>query len=273
VHACQDVEAAEGFLDHFGLRPAGSAGDRVREVATTFGAFPYENLSKLVKKHRVPAGPERRRLPGEVLADHVTLGTGGTCFALTRLFQVVLARLGLESFPVLCDTRHRAANHCALAVVLDGSLGLVDPGYLLHEPLELMPDVGAPRPSALGARLIAVEGSDRLADLYTLGRWRYRVHLDPVSTVRFEAVWDASFDWTMMNGVHLCVRRGSGYVYVHTVKHNSRTIEGGTATNIRGHEAEVLSQQLGLDPGLVTLAYRLVHEARAGNRDAGSTGS
>lgn len=272
MRSWQDVEAAEGFLDHFGLRPTASAESRLREVAATFAAFPYENLSKLVKKHHVPPGRQRRRLAGEVLADHLELGAGGTCFALTRLFQAVLTRLGLESFPVLCDTRHRTASHCALAVVLHGSLRLVDPGYLLYEPLEPDRNASGLLSSPLAAQLVQVDDHGREADLYTLGRWRYRVHLEPVSPERFEAIWDESFDWTMMNGVHLCVRRGSGFIYVHDVKLNSRMPDGNASTNIRGREAELLSRLLGISPDLVEHAYRLVAEARAARRAPDGSG-
>jgi arylamine N-acetyltransferase len=267
---------ADAFIDHFGIRSGARSEDLLREVSRALEAFPYENLSKLIKKHRLPPGPQRRRLPGEVLEDHIRLGAGGTCFALTHLLRGVLERLGLDAFTVLCDTRHQRANHCAVVVVIDDRPLLVDPGYLLYEPLALehlqqespRPGDHAARP---GTRLVTNQEDGRSADLFTFDTWRYQVRLEPVPIERFLQVWDASFEWTMMNGVHLCMRSGPGYLYVNGIKLNIRGEDRGESINIRDREAEVLSRQLGIDPRLIAEGYALMRSARVEGRASSAT--
>ncbi len=254
--------AADAFCDHFGVRPQRPDRDLLHELGHLFSRLPYENLTKLIKKHRFPPGPIRRRLPDEVLAEHLTHGAGGTCFALTHLFASVLERLKFQCFPVLCDTRHRPDNHCALIVLLDSEPHLVDPGYLLHEPVPLAS-------TADGAARVALVPGDPVGaayDLYTYGTRRYRVKMEAVRAEKFFAVWDASFEWTMMNGVHLCSAAGDGYAYVHNHKLCLRDGQARTL-NIRGSESSVLARRFGIDPEVIEQAYQVVAAARIAGQD------
>jgi arylamine N-acetyltransferase len=127
--------AAEAFLDHLRILPRGRSQDLLWEVREAFARLPYENLTKLIKKHATPDRTERRRLPGEVVLGHVERGTGGTCFALTETFLSVLDRLGYRSRPVLCDMRAGVDSHCA--VWIDASPGgEATPGRLSGERKE-----------------------------------------------------------------------------------------------------------------------------------------
>lgn len=258
--------AAEAFLDHCGIVPRGPDRDLMHELGVAFSRLPYENLTKLIKKHSLPPGPERRRLPQEVITDHLAHGTGGTCFALTRLFSAVLERLCLASFPVLCHARHRRDGHCALVVLLDGDPHLVDPGYLVHEPLPLTGDGVA----SGAARVVAADRDDGTFELFTHDVLRYRFHLEPVSVARFEAVWDDSFEWTMMNGLHLCVPRDGGYAYLHNHKLCLRGGASRANLNIRGHELEELAQRFGIAETVSGQALSLLAEARSRQSAAGA---
>jgi arylamine N-acetyltransferase len=242
-------------LDHFGIVPRRADRDLLAELGHAFSALPYENLTKLVKKHRCPPGPLRRRAPREVIEDHAALGSGGTCFALTELFASVLKRVGLHSHPVLCRTRQRPDGHCALLVQVGDAPCLIDPGYLIHEP---MPLTGDDRTGPVRLEVVA-EGA---LDLYTYGRWRYRVDLAPAPRDRFLAAWDASFDWSMMRGVHLCTADTEGYTYLNGSKLCQRGGGRSGSLNLRGREAEELHCRYGLDPDLVATAYRLVASQR-----------
>jgi arylamine N-acetyltransferase len=259
------IDPAEAFCDSFAIRPRRPDQDLLDELGLAFARLPYENLTKLIKKHRLPPGPERRRLPAEVIEDHIASGAGGTCFALTTLFGAVLERLGFRCRPAMCDMRNRPDSHCALVVELGSGPHLVDPGYLLHRPLPL----SAQQPETLigpGARLLASPQGTSF-DLYTYDTWRYRLKLEPVSAARFRQIWDASFDWTMMNGVHICASIPDGYAYVHN--HRMRLLEGDGKRNqsIRGDEAAALAARFGISPTVVEEAYRLVAEARASHHE------
>jgi arylamine N-acetyltransferase len=241
------------FLDHWGIRP--EQGDRalLHRLGQAFAALPYENLTKLIKKHRLPPGPARRRLPAEVLADHLEQGTGGTCFALIELFAAVLGDLGYRCRPVLCDTRRRADSHCALLVHLDGGPTLLDPGYLVHEPLPLP---GPGQTCQRGAVSLAADPRGGF-ELVSYGVRRYRLKLEAVSPRRFVALWDSSFDWTMMNGVHVCAARESGYAYLHGSKLRLQSSVGKQTLNLRGDEVQQIARRFGIAPGVVEQAYRL----------------
>jgi arylamine N-acetyltransferase len=253
------------FLDHWGIRPRQLDRALLHRLGQAFAALPYENLTKLIKKHRLPPGPARRRLPAEVLADHLEHGTGGTCFALTELFASVLGDLGYSCRPVLCDTRHRADNHCALLVQLDVGPALLDPGYLVHEPL-LLPGPGQTR--RCGAVSLTANPRGRL-ELVSYGVRRYRLKLEPVSSQRFVAVWDSSFDWTMMNGVHVCAARDSGYAYLHGSKLRLQGSSGKQTLNLRGDEVQQIAKRFGIAPAVVEQACRLTRQRRENERRNG----
>jgi arylamine N-acetyltransferase len=256
------IDPAEAFCDSYSIRPRRPDRELLDELGLAFARLPYENLTKLIKKHQLPPGPERRRLPAEVIEAHIDSGAGGTCFALTTLFGAVLERLGFRCRPALCDMRNRPDSHCTLLVELDAGLHLLDPGYLLHRPVPL-----SAQPETTvgpGARLLASPDGASF-DLYTYDTWRYRLKLEPVSAARFQTIWDASFDWTMMNGVHVCAATPDGYAYVHNHRMRLREGEGKHNQSIRGHETAALAIRFGISPTVVEEAYRLVAEARSGS--------
>jgi hypothetical protein len=169
----------------------------------------------------------------------------------------------LKSHAVLCDTRHRAASHCAVVVDVAERPHLVDPGYLVFEPLAL--PTGSPVTLRGPCELRRVPGVDGVFELYTYGVCRYRLQARPVEQAHFLGVWDASFDWPMMNGVHLtALRSEGGYAYLHGHKLRLRSAEAKQTLNIRGDEARAIEERFGLDPQLVRDAYNLVGRLKGG---------
>lgn len=256
MRAQDDSSAAEAFVDHFGISPKAADRDLLVALGAAFAALPYENLTKLIRKYERAAAEDPRRLPAEVMGEHLALGAGGTCFSLTRLFAAVLARFGYRSRPVLCDMRNRPDNHCALLVESDSGPLLLDPGYLLHEPVPLQQGELRKPDSRI------VRAGEGAFDLITYGTFRYRLKTAQVNAERFDAVWRDSFDWTMMNDVHLSRAEGGGYAYVHGHKVRLKTERGKENLNIRGREAEALAWRFGLDQSLVEHAYTLVAASR-----------
>ncbi len=246
------------FCDSFGIRRRRPDLDLLHELGHAFRALPYENLTKLIKKHRGDDG-ERQRLPPEVLDDHLRHGTGGTCFALTTLFTGVLTQLGYPCRPVLCDMRHAPDSHCALVVELATGPHLLDPGYLLHRPLLIE---HAQPTTEQTAQLVKSSPDGSTYDLRTFGTWRYRVKLAPVSPSQFQSLWLASFDWTMMNGIFVCASHGDGYTYVHNHRLRWRSQADKENRNIRGNEAEALQSRFGISPAITEQAFQLLAEQR-----------
>lgn len=126
----------EIFLDHFKLPSGDPDVDMLRRIVECYSNLPYENLTKIIKKFTAPSPEERLRGPVEVMAGYVNARTGGTCFSLTYCLGSILASAGYRSHPVMADMK-RPNIHCALVVELGGRRLLVDPGYLLGEPVEL----------------------------------------------------------------------------------------------------------------------------------------
>jgi arylamine N-acetyltransferase len=178
-------------------------------LAKAFHRLPYENLTKIIRYHEAKAPTARLRMPDVVLADHVDLGTGGTCFSLTYFFQQILLGVGFDVYPVLCDRSYGPNTHCAVVVRLEDGDYLVDPGYLMEAPL-LLPPHGQSIQDGRLTRMTLV----RLGDTSQLilaterngkSRIRYRFKDAPVSSEDFLRRWMESFDWAMMR--HICISR------------------------------------------------------------------
>ncbi len=115
-------------------------------LAALFARFnarvPFENASKIVRDAEVgdPAG--KPRTPEVFWADHLELGTGGTCFARVAAFDALLSGLGFRTRRTLGRVR-QANDHASLFVATpDG---------------ETIADVGFPLPALLPARAGRVE--------------------------------------------------------------------------------------------------------------------
>ena len=72
-----------------------------------------------------------------MLQDFRRWRSGGTCFSLTAALLHLVRSLGLPGEPILADRRYGVDTHCALLVWLDDRPHLLDPGYLIVEPVPL----------------------------------------------------------------------------------------------------------------------------------------
>ncbi len=205
----EDRELLVRFRSLCGLSSEGDPRQQLGLLARAFSQLPYENLTKIIKGAQSDSVPAARRGPAEVLHDFQQWGAGGTCFSLTATLLHLVRSLGLEAEPILADRRYGADTHCALIVWLDGLPHLLDPGYLLVDPLPL--EVGLSHPQNSAGRVITTRfnqlqlipsGSDRL-ELHTIqqGSRRHRLTFktSPVDAAQFRRAWDASFDWDMMH--------------------------------------------------------------------------
>jgi len=232
-----DSAALRCFVERFHVAIEGSPREVLSSAARAFARIPYENLSKIVKRDREGSARSAFRSPLEVLQDHLDSGAGGTCFSLTAALLHLLRALGFEAEPLLADRPYGPDTHCAVRVVLDGVPHLVDPGYLVVEPVPLV----APRVGESGqvrvetsfneVLLTARDGGARV-DLETVqGGSRVRrlaFRTLPADASQLVKAWEASFGWDMMRyplltrirqrdgaqvylqGTHLQVRTRSG---------------------------------------------------------------
>jgi len=251
-----EYELARGiFFEHFRLKPGKPEFELLRGIVSCYSSLPYENVTKIIKKFTVTDPMERLRKPKEVVTGFVEMGTGGTCFSLTYALGSILSKTGFTCYPVMADMK-RPNIHCALVVELNSSRFLVDPGYLLGEPLELT-GASVKRETPLGTIELRKRGEE-VYDLYTIvegeRKWRYRVRTRPVSKALFLRYWQESFDLPMMNNLLLTRLTGEGHLYVKN--HHLRIRSGSKKVNenIRRELEERISREFGIPAELVSEA-------------------
>lgn len=192
---------AERFLRRHRIDPRWPEPRRAAAVARAFARLPYENFTKIIAEERAVLRTEARRTPAEVLADHEEYGTGGTCFSLTDTLVALLRAVALRAEPILADRWYGANTHCAVLVWLEGTPHLLDPGFLLTEPLPLPRQEAISVPTALHT-LHLQPRSDGRVELLTEAAGRRKSRLlyrpEPADLQPFLSVWDDSFTWEMM---------------------------------------------------------------------------
>jgi arylamine N-acetyltransferase len=270
----QHSKATSIFLDLYKLSPTLPDLKLLGGIAGGFAGLPWENLTKFIKKHRpgqtsvadLPqrlrgiAGVERLRFSDEVLEDHARLGTGGTCFSLTNALRRIVTDLGFRTHPVMADMQHGPNVHCALLVKVDGCRYLLDPGYLVAEPIPLDRGQGV-RIHQTGSELEyrRLESGDEFG-LYTRNErgehiFRYRLRSRPVPEADFARFWIESFDTTGMNGLHLNRVTGEGRLSAHDLNLRIDTGRAKRNVKLRGAYVEQVSDRFGLDGELVQQAF------------------
>ncbi len=213
-----DAPLLRQFLAAHRIDEAQPAVELLSDVARAFARLPFENLTKIIKDAEAGRAEEARRAPAEVLADHWTLGTGGTCFALTSALLYLVRSLGFPAEPILADRRYGADTHSGLLVWLDGKPHLLDPGYLIVRPLPL-PASGDMRMATPFNQLIlkAKDGGAKV-ELHTLqekqSTYRLTFKTTPVDAGEFLRAWDISFEADMMRYPVLSRVVGNRQIYL-----------------------------------------------------------
>ncbi|MBI4411816.1 MAG: arylamine N-acetyltransferase [Deltaproteobacteria bacterium] len=208
---------AERFLKHFCLQKKAPALPFLSELTRVFCKIPYENATKLLKVRSGAEGAKRLRLPEEVLEDYLRFGAGGTCFSLTFFFHTILKNLGFESYPVMGDRSYGMNTHCALIVDFVGEKFLVDPGFLVDQPIALDPLQDTVLRTAFNTIIVSPSPSDQNYHFYTIHqnnkKWRYRLKIKPVDWEEFYRHWTDSFSWSGLNSVVITAVMGGRQIY------------------------------------------------------------
>ncbi len=191
----RDDSVLQEFLGQFGIVRSLNA------VAAAFARLPYENLTKIIKKEECGNPARARRCPQEVISDHLALGTGGTCFSLTAALLHLVRSLGYEAEPILADRRYGRNTHCALLIWIRDMPHLLDPGYLIVDPIPLTDSARRLKTGFNDIVVVRAQENDRL-ELHTvengLQTCRLTYKVQPVDATEFLKAWDESFGWDMM---------------------------------------------------------------------------
>lgn len=248
------------FLDYFQIIRTGDIAKDVANVARAFAHLPYENLTKIVRHAEV--GKPTYRLPQNVLEEHIAWGTGGTCFSLTATLLHLVRALGVEAEPILADRPYGLDTHAALVVWIDGMPHLVDPGYLITEPLPLINEPQFRQTSFNELILQPAEGDRLSLSTVSHGRTVHRLSFKtaPAETAEFMRAWDASFDWEMMHYPVLTRVDGNVQRYLQDRRLQSRSREKLSKREIPLEElSKSIQSEFGLNLVIVDRALRILH--------------
>jgi arylamine N-acetyltransferase len=264
-----DRSVLETFLQHFGVPPDGPPLIQLRDVVAAFAELPYENLTKIIKVDACGSPERSRRHPAEVVADHVAVGAGGTCFSLTAALLHLVRSLGWRAEPLLADRRYGANTHCALLVWVADRPHLIDPGFLILDPILLDTTRETHVPTVFNELVLTPQAGGQRLELATVshGRRTYRLTFQtaPADEGDFLRAWDASFDWDMMHYPVLTRVRGGRQLYLQGRRLQTRCREAVDRQEIAPDALpRRITAAFGLDSQIVARALAVLH--RQGDR-------
>jgi hypothetical protein len=227
-------------------------------------ALPYENLSKIVAHSQGGNLESTLGLAADWLEKSRDTGAGGTCFSLTWWLRERLRSAGLDGALLMGDKGKAANIHCALRFDWLGRSYLLDPGYMIFDPL-LLPEAG------LSALAWVSPNEVRVEDVPAQGVWRlwsgprgalkqrFDFRRAAVSEAEFLAHWEASYALPMMGYPVLNrIRDGTQY-YLQKRGLLIRTAEGGQMRKLdRTELLSTLQATFGIPEGLATEAIGVV---------------
>lgn len=248
------------FLDRYSLRSAKPDIIQLRALARAFSHLPYENVTKLLKEASSTGSASKMRLVGEVLEDHLRWNTGGTCFSLCNAFQSLLTEYGFTSYIAMADMHYGSNIHCAVIAEMDEGNFLLDPGYLLHDPIPL-PGAGLEilRENPMNTVVIRNE-EEHIHSLYTCEgdqkKWRYRIRAWPVTKEEFQQHWLHSFALNSME--HLLLSRADSNGRIYFRKDRLEHVQSGQRIkqHVTADEADTLSNVFGIPTDLLQMARK-----------------
>lgn len=212
-------DSVKYFIEFFKIKITRPDYNSLKNILEHFSTIPYENISKIIKLSKTWSDENSIRLPNEVIDEHANFHFGGTCFSLTFFLETILMYYGYQCYPVMGDMKAGRNIHCALITILNNRKYLLDPGYLLNEPME----INAEKPRLYRSAGVGVElhFNAELAyyQLFTFNKdqktWRYNFRDIPCPKHEFLSHWQASFTRSSMHGICLTKIQKHGLIYIH----------------------------------------------------------
>jgi len=255
--------AAGLFMDHFRIPPGDPDLGMLSVIVSYYSQIPYENITKIIRKFESADPDARLRDPVEVLRGFIEDRTGGTCFSLTWCLGSVLSGAGFRCRPAMADMK-RPNVHCALLVRVGSGRYLVDPGYLLGEPV-LLGGVPVTVQTSFGTVELRPRGAASW-DLFTTAggerKWRYRLRTTPVPKAVFFRYWRDSFSLPMMNSLQLTRLTERGHLYIRDHHLRFQDAAGKVNENIRPVLEQRIETEFGIPGGITARAREHIERMR-----------
>lgn len=212
----QPIPIIQKFLTFSQLHMTSSQREIVQKICTAFSHLPYENFTKILANEHSSVTHKRR--PETVLHDFFTQGTGGTCFSLTDTLIALLSAVKITAYPILADRHYGPDTHCAVLLHLDDGFYLVDPGYLIFQPIPIPISGSGSYPGLFNTVELTASKDGKEVALHTIlnndRKYRMSYKLAPATEERFEKAWDDSFLFEMMSYPVLTLVDNDRYIYM-----------------------------------------------------------
>jgi arylamine N-acetyltransferase len=248
------------FFDRYDLSCKSPDLDFLSQLAKAYSNLPYENVTKILKSRSGSVSEEKFRRTEEVLTDHMNWNTGGTCFSLCNALEEILTSCGFSAFIAMADMHYGENIHCAVIVTIAGSRYLLDPGYLLHDPIPL-PNVQISHQTLMNTIVLKNERKENYS-LFTeengIQRWRYRLRARPVTRFDFEKHWLHSFSLNSMEAVMLTRMNDSGRLYYRKDRLELVGPARRTSQKITVADSGMLSTMFGVPSDLILQARKAI---------------
>lgn len=260
----QDETILARFLSYARIDPAvEQKGMILEKLCRAVAEMPYENLTKIIKSDEIVNPGSSKRLPDEVLRDFLEYGSGGTCFSLTAAFVALFNASGFEAHPILADRHYGVDTHCALVLVQNAELLLLDPGYLIHTPIRLPTLTPVTVSTSFNTLELAPRDAGQKVDLITIvntdrrPRLTYKIAL--VDGQTFGRAWERSFAWEMMTYPVLTRYSNGVHYYLQGNQLRIRDQQRTTRRTLSPEERQaVMCQTFGLNKRIVAKACLIV---------------
>jgi arylamine N-acetyltransferase len=248
------------FSDRYSLSADAPDLMQLKRIGAAFSHLPYENVTKILKEAGSSNIHQKLRKTDEVLSDHLRWNTGGTCFSLCNALLSILKNSGFEAFIAMGDMHYGANIHCVVVITLSEGRFLLDPGYLLHNPIQL-PDSSFEQITKTPMNIVVLEneGNENFS-LFTIEssqrKWRYRFRAHPVSAEEFEAHWIHSFSLNSMEHLMMTRLDNGGRLYFR--KNHLEHVNESERTIFTKPEASDLSGLFGVPSDLISSARNVL---------------
>ena len=253
------------FMQHFGILPGGLPRQMLGSVVTAFAGFPYENITKIIKRAESGSAEQARRYPEEVIRNYIDWGAGGTCFSLTFALAHLVRNLGWRAEYILADRRYGLNTHCALLVWIDDVPHILDPGFLIIDPIPVPYREEREFKTAFNSLILAPGKNPDRISLSTVRKdartYRLTYKTSPVDDSEFFKAWDESFGWDMMHYPLLTRTIASKQLYLNGFRFQITNADSVEMQEI--HSEELVSKivtEFHIHPSLVAHAVSILKD-------------
>ncbi len=174
----------------------------ILKILRELSEIPYENLSKIVGYAESQQTEKAVDFQNAWLQKAAEQGLGGTCFSLTYHLHERLQAIGFASQFIMGDKITQKNIHCGLLIDWDAKKYLLDPGYLIYDPL-LLPENGLVTQQWVAPNAIRLDDGVDYWRLYTGKpnelKHRFDFRKQAVGEAEFIQHWESSYAFEMMN--------------------------------------------------------------------------